>query len=88
MVYLIATYIREDRIDVTRATVLWQGYNIRGAKEAFAQEIDAQLDEGSAIIEDGERVVVMRCRAQYGTEMYTIILQIEETAGKLPYYNE
>lgn len=87
MVYLLATYINNDKLSVTRSSVLYQG-DMNGAMDALAQEVDQQLDEGCIIIDENPKCVVMTHRSQYNIgNKYTIIIQVYETAGVYPYYN-
>jgi hypothetical protein len=88
MVYLLATYIREDKLNVTRSVVLYEG-NRKGAMDALAQETDSCLDDGCTIAEEDAECIVLKHRSRYGIgDRYTTILQVYQTGMPKPYYNE
>ena len=88
MWYLLATYIREDKLYVTRSAVLYEGTE-QGAFDAMEQELDAHLDDGCTLIAEDENASVVRHESRIARikGMYTIVLQVYHVERE-PFYNE
>ncbi len=90
MTYLLATYIREDMLHVTRSCVLFQG-DYTDALVAFDSERHDAINEGYTLIDEDRNGTLAVLRGKplpYSRSMYTTVLQVYSLPDRLPFWNE